>query len=139
MSLNVQSIGKTPYVSMGVRIKESKVNDPAIDLNMPKDTVDFSTNKSADNNAASKNNKVRKAAVGFSSIVVPGLGQLINGNTKSAIKHFGGAAGVNIATQVAATLLSPVNPIAASVVILGGSIATLGIGVHSAVDAYKKA
>lgn len=65
MSLNVQSIGKTPYVSMGERIKESKVNKPAIDLNMPKDTVDFSTSKSADNNAASKNNKVRKLQSDF--------------------------------------------------------------------------
>ena len=75
----------------------------------------------------SSSSKTKKLAVGFASFAIPGLGQVINGETSKGVAFFLGAVcnGLLFFRKRNNMLL--------------GTIGRLGIGGWAAHDAYKKA
>ncbi len=79
------------------------------------------------NNSSNPNPKLRKFAIGAFSLIVPGSGQIINGETNRGIIFF---------------LASITNFLLCFKVLkakLLGAIIRIGIGAYAAYDAYKKA
>ncbi len=105
-----------------------------MDLSDPVDEVEFS-NKEA---APKKSGIGKKLGTAFTSVLYPGLGQLVNGDTKSAAKHFFGAVGADAAV-IGGALLTAACPPAGIALMVAGTVGDLGVRLHSIVDAYKEA
>ncbi len=108
---------------------------PKVDLSDPVDKVEFSTKEAA----PKKSGMGKKIGTACASAIIPGFGQLINGDTKSAAKHFFGAIGANAAGMIGSAALAAVCPPAGIACAAAGFICGLGIQIHSIVDAYKEA
>ncbi|MCD7879771.1 MAG: hypothetical protein LUG16_07560 [Candidatus Gastranaerophilales bacterium] len=114
--------------------QEAKAYQPKVDLSDPVDNVEFSHKETA----PKKSGVGKKLGTAFTSVLYPGLGQLVNGDTKSAAKHFFGAIGADAAI-LGGVVLAGVCPPAGIALALAGTVGDIGIRLHSIVDAYKDA
>ena len=115
----------------GKKVQEAKIN-----LEQEADSVEFSTK--ASDKTKSQASQVKKIAIGASSMFVPGLGQLINGDGKSAAKHFFGSVGCT-AGLYAGAVLAAANPVVGIGLAAVGGIGAAAISLHSIINAYKEA
>jgi TM2 domain-containing membrane protein YozV len=76
---------------------------------------------------------------GGASFLVPGLGQFMNGQDGKGLVHL--IVGVALPTAVvfSATLIAPISPLAAILLVYAVPVVYLGWVVHSALDAYNVA
>ncbi len=98
-----------------------------VDLSTPEDSIELSTKKEITKEAST----AKKVGVGLASLVLPGLGQLINGQGKKGAIQFISNAALRTGTTALAVACPPV-----AAVLLLGSIA---LNVGSIVDAVKNA
>ena len=125
------SFGATQYVGKVDLKKAEKM--PKVNLDDPVDTAEFSTK------AATKSEKKPVSAI--ASFFVPGLGQLINGDQKSAVKYFGRHVGTGILIGVGAATAALGSTLALSVV--GYTVAATACigqvvnGIQGIVNAYN--
>ena len=107
---------------------------PKVDMES-KDIVEFSTKANT-----TKNSKSKKIGAGIASFLYPGLGQLVNGEPKKALKYVLGGIGLDTVGTVASLALTTfVNPVAGIAVGLATGLAHLGLNISSIVDAVKTA
>ena len=88
------------------------------------DKVDISNKKEVDNTNKPEASVAKKIGVGAASFVIPGLGQLINGQVKKGLIMFLGNAAINAITFTVFPLMG---------------LAGAALNVYAAVDAVKNA
>lgn len=126
--MKVSSINvKNPHYAGRVAASSSAPIDNAYKLNYPKDKVDLSKNKVVPLEAPLG----KKIAVGAASFVLPGLGQILNGEAKKGHRDLI----LNFALRFGACGLAVICPPAAFA--MAG--AALAVNISSVVDAVKNA
>lgn len=122
---NFNQLGLTKFqsraLSFGTEEKQEKQVDKIETLN---DTAEISQIEKP-----KKSNTGKKWGVGIASVLITGLGQVINGEVGKGIGLFAGA----IASTIIILKVRKVNPTASAVL----NVAALGIPIYSVVDAVK--
>ncbi len=113
-----------------------KAYQPQVDLSDPVDDVQFSTKEAAPKKEAST---AKKVGVGLSSVLISGLGQFINGDVKSGIKHLAGTYGISALGAVVGGTVAAVCPPLGIAIGAASGLTSFGIQIHSIVDAVKNA
>ncbi len=123
----INSVGHV-YSAQGVENAKNVKTNCKVDLSDPVDTAVFATKAVAEKPEASTGKKI---GVGVGSAILPGFGQLINGEGRKAAGHFFGNLGLRVAAGMFAFSCPPLA--------VACSIGALVLGIGSIVDAVKNA
>ncbi len=127
--LNMYGIQKMPEVK---NVQKSSYQ-PKVDLSDPVDSLQLSTKQSAPPKASTG----KKIGLGIASALIPGLGQLVDGDGKKAAKYFLTEVGASVAGYAALALIGP-SPIGLAVMGLSSVVGVINY-IGSIVDAAKNA
>ncbi len=140
----MDGIGNVNGLTHDTGVKDLKEKPVRVKLDEPVDTLELSNKVDAEK-VKEKSNPVKKIGVGIATLSIPttGIGQLINGEPKKALKYFGRQAGLSVlcGAGIGVAFVASAGAIAA----IGGTVAVaaaIGMGINhiaSIVDAVKNA
>lgn len=83
--------------------------------------------------------KYSPALGGVLSWLIPGLGQMVNGEVGRGFKYFGGAIACSVAMGVGSGLMAADMNTSGAIIMLAGSVAFLCVDIAAIVDGVKVA